>query len=119
MFFSHVLKTGAGLQETSHVQVSRKTRGMTFLPWRGWRRGNGLAHEYAGSEPPLRAALLSADHMAQHGKTLVGSHKLGLEHAPDRLLTWLTESVQDCTAIHAALRSPIEVSAAPSRLLCL
>ena len=30
--------------------------------------------------------------MEQHGKTLAGSHKLGLEHAPDRLLTRLAEN---------------------------
>ena len=69
------------------MKVSRKSRGTTFLSRRARRRGNGLASEYAGNELPLRAALLSADQMAQHGKTLAGLHQLGLERAPDRLLT--------------------------------
>ena len=69
------------------MKVIRKSRGTPLLSGRARRDGNGLAYEYAGNELPLRAALLSADQMVQHGKTLAGSHQLGLEGAPDRLLT--------------------------------
>jgi hypothetical protein len=35
--------------------------------------------------------------MDQHGKTLAGSHKLGLGRAPDRLLARLTDNEQTCS----------------------
>jgi hypothetical protein len=60
-FFGQVLKTGADLKEISHVRVSKKLWGTTLLRWRERRRGNDLTYEYADNEPPLRAALLSAD----------------------------------------------------------
>ena len=103
------------------MKVSRKIRGTTFLPWRGRRRGNGLAHEYAGNEPPLRAALLSADQMAQYGKTLAGSHTLGLEHAPDRLLTRLAENegvlLGACNLLTEALTADRRIAPAGEWLL--
>ncbi|MBI4839489.1 MAG: cyclic beta 1-2 glucan synthetase [candidate division NC10 bacterium] len=55
-------------------------------------RGNGMAQQYAGDEPPLRSELFSSDQMEQHGKTLAGSHTLGLGRAPDQLLTRLAEN---------------------------
>ena len=103
------------------MKVSRKMRGTTFLPWRGRRRGNGMAHEYASKEPPLRAALLSADQMAQHGKTLAGSHRLGLERAPDRLLTRLAENeavlIDACNLLTEALTADRRIAPAGEWLL--
>ncbi len=103
------------------MKVSRKIRGTTFLSWRARRRDNGLAHEYAGNEPPLRAALLSADQMAQHGKTLAGSHKLGLERAPDRLLTRLAENegvlIGACHLLTEALTADRRIAPAGEWLL--
>jgi hypothetical protein len=120
-FFGQVLKAGADLKETSHVKVSRKLWGTTFLRWRERRRGNGLTHEYAGNELPLRAALLSADQMAQYGKTLAGSHKLGLEHAPDRLLTRLAENegvlIGACNLLTKALTAGRRIAPAGEWLL--
>lgn len=52
----------------------------------------GLAQEYAGGEPPLRAELLSSDQMKRHGKALADMHKLSLGRASDRLLTRLAEN---------------------------
>jgi cyclic beta-1,2-glucan synthetase len=103
------------------VKVSRKFRGMTLLPWRGRRRSNALAHEYTGSEPPLRAALLSADQMAQYGKTLAGSHKLGLEQAPDWLLKRLAENegvlIGACNLLTTALTAERRIAPAGEWLL--
>jgi cyclic beta-1,2-glucan synthetase len=55
-------------------------------------RGNDLAQKYADDEHPLRAELFTSDQMKQHGKALADSHTLGLERAPDRLLTRLAEN---------------------------
>ena len=55
-------------------------------------RGNSQTQKCADTEPPLRSELFSSEQMEQHGKTLAGLHKLGLEHARDRLLTRLAEN---------------------------
>ena len=56
-----------------------------------FRRTN-LAQKYAGDKPPLRSELFSRDQMEQHGKLLAASHKLSPGHAPDQLLTRLSEN---------------------------
>ena len=55
-------------------------------------RGTNLAQKYAGDKPPLRSELFSRDQMEQHGKILAASHKLSPGHAPDQLLTRLSEN---------------------------
>ena len=55
-------------------------------------RGTDLAQKYAGDKPPLRSELFSRDQMEQHGKILAASHKLSPGHAPDQLLTRLSEN---------------------------
>ncbi|MGD0884353.1 MAG: glucoamylase family protein [Thermodesulfovibrionales bacterium] len=55
-------------------------------------RGTDLAQKYAGDKPPLRSELFSSDQMEQHGKTLAGLHKLRPGHAPDQLLSRLSEN---------------------------
>src|SRR5208337_5394233 len=55
-------------------------------------RGTDLAQKYAGDKAPLRSELFSRDQMEQHGKTLAASHKLSRGHAPDQLLTRLSEN---------------------------
>ena len=55
-------------------------------------RRDGPAQKYAGDKPPLRSELFSRDQMEQHGKTLAASHKLSPGHAPDRLLSRLSEN---------------------------
>ena len=103
------------------MKASRNIRGTTFLPWRARLRGNGLAHEYAGDEPPLRSELFSADQMEQHGKTLAGSHKLSLERAPDRLLTRLAENeavlIEACNLLTAAVTANRRIAPAGEWLL--
>jgi cyclic beta-1,2-glucan synthetase len=103
------------------VQVSKKIRDTMFLLWRGWWRSNGLAYDSASNEPPLRAALLSADQMAKYGKTLAGSHTLGLERAPDRLLTRLAENegilIGACHLLTEALTADRRITPAGEWLL--
>ena len=103
------------------MKVIRKLWGTTLLRWRERRRGNDLTYEYADNEPPLRAALLSADQMAQYGKTLADSHKLGLEHAPDRLLTRLAENegvlIGACNLLTKALAAGRRIAPAGEWLL--
>ncbi len=55
-------------------------------------QGNGPAHKYATSEPPLRSELFSTDQMKHHGKDLADSHKLSSGRPRDRLLTRLAEN---------------------------
>ncbi|MBI2456633.1 MAG: hypothetical protein HYV46_10940, partial [candidate division NC10 bacterium] len=74
------------------MKVSSKTLRETLLHLTARLRGDGLAQQYAGDEPPLRSELFSSDQMEQHGKTLAGSHTLGLGRAPDQLLTRLAEN---------------------------
>ena len=74
------------------MKISGKTmfRNWFHLP-ASWRR-NRRKPEYASDELPLRAELFSADQMERHGKTLAGSHRLGLRRAPDQLLARLAEN---------------------------
>jgi len=51
-----------------------------------------LSQEYAATEPPLRAELLSADQMERYGRTLAESHKLRPGRGPDQLLPRLAEN---------------------------
>jgi len=55
-------------------------------------RGNSKIQKFADTEPPLRSELFSSDQMEQHGKTLAGLHKLGMERARDRLLMRLADN---------------------------
>ena len=71
---------------SSHKIREPLLRLKSYLP------GRGHGPNHAGDEPPLRAELFSADQMEQHGKTLAGLHKLGLERARNRLLTRLDEN---------------------------
>ena len=51
-----------------------------------WRRSQ------PADELPLRSELFSADQMEQHGKALATAHKLGAEHARNKLLTRLAQN---------------------------
>lgn len=51
------------MKGTSHVKVSSKIIRRTLLHLRARFRGNGLAHKYAGDEPPLRSEVFSSDQM--------------------------------------------------------
>jgi cyclic beta-1,2-glucan synthetase len=74
------------------VSVSGKRIPRTLLHL--WMRlgRTGLAHEYAGDEPPLRSELFSSDQMKQHGKALAESHKLSSGRASGRLLRRLADN---------------------------
>ena len=53
------------------------------------RHKNAFAQMSAVSETPLRSELFSFSQMEEHGKILAGSHVLGEDRAPERLLTRL------------------------------
>ncbi|GAB4507746.1 MAG: glucoamylase family protein [Sulfuricaulis sp.] len=84
-------------------------------------RGNRSASEYSGDEPPLRSELFSSDQMDQHGKTLAGSHKLGLERTRDRLLARLAENesvlIGACKLLTAAVTANHQITPAGEWLL--
>ena len=74
------------------MKVSGKTILEILLHLKARLRGNGLAQQYAGDEPPLRAELFSSDQMEKHGKTLAGLHRAKVSRAPDQLLSRLGEN---------------------------
>ena len=74
------------------MKVSSKTILEKLPHLRTGLRGDDLAQKYAGTEPPLRSELFSRDQMEQHGKTLAGLHKLGVERARGQLLKRLDEN---------------------------
>src|SRR3989304_4650281 len=108
-------------KETSHLKVSSKTIHETFLHLMARLRGNGLAQQYAGDEPPLRSELFSSDQMEQHGRTLAGSHKVSLTRAPDQLLTRLAENegvlIGACNLLTAAVKANRRIAPAGEWLL--
>ena len=71
-------------------------------------RGNSRTQKCADNEPPLRSELFSSEQMEQHGKTLAGLHKLGLEHARDRLLTRLDENEGVLLGVRSLLTEAIK-----------
>ena len=74
------------------MTVSSKTIREIMSYVRAGFRGNGVAQQCVGDMPPLRAELFSSDQMEQHGKTLAGSHRVGVSRAPDRLLAGFAEN---------------------------
>ncbi|HSH69308.1 MAG TPA: glucoamylase family protein, partial [Deferrisomatales bacterium] len=78
-------------------------------------------HEQPVNESPLRAELLSAEQMRHHGETLAGTHTLGLERAPDRLLPRLDENegvlIGACTLLTEALTAERRIAPAGDWLL--
>ncbi|PTL37043.1 cyclic beta 1-2 glucan synthetase [Candidatus Methylomirabilis limnetica] len=109
------------MKGTSHVKIGSKTIRRTLLHLRAYLRGNALAHKYVGDEPPLRSELFSNDQMEQHGKTLAGSHTLGLGRAPDQLLPRLAENegvlVGACNLLTAAVKENRRIAPAGEWLL--
>lgn len=107
--------------ETSHLKVTSKTILGTLLQLRARLRGNDLAHEYAGDEPPLRSELFSSDQMEQHGKTLAAWHRVEVRRAPDQLLPRLAENegvlIGACNLLTAALKATRRIAPAGEWLL--
>src|SRR3989338_8742891 len=108
-------------KETSHLKVSSKTIHETLLHLMARLRGNGLAQQYAGDEPPLRSELFSSDQMEQRATPLAGSHTVGLGRAPDRLLTRLAENdgvlIGACNLLTAAVTANRRIAPAGEWLL--
>ena len=74
------------------MKMSSETVRGTLFHWFAYLRRTGPLKEVAGEEPPLRAELFSSDQMKLHGEALANSHKLGLGHASNRLLSRLMEN---------------------------
>jgi hypothetical protein len=108
-------------KETSNLQVSSRTILKTLLHWGARLRGNDLAQNFAGTEPPLRSELFSSDQMKQHGKALADSHKLGWGGAPDQLLTRLAENegvlIETCNLLTTAVKANRRIAPAGEWLL--
>ncbi len=68
------------------------TVGGNLRKWIARLRGNSLADRVLADDPPLRAELLSADQMKQHGRALAATHELARRWAPDRLLARLADN---------------------------
>ena len=90
------------------MKVSSNTIRGTLLHLWARLRGSALAQQYAGDELPLRSELFSSDQMEQHGKTLAGSHTLGLGRAPDQLLPRLAENEAVLTGVRNLLTEAIK-----------
>ncbi|MFA6478397.1 MAG: glucoamylase family protein [Victivallaceae bacterium] len=90
------------------MKVSCKTvRGIFFRMWS--RPGGSVpAQKYANDELPLRAELLSADQMEQHGKVLAGTHQLMPEYPRDLLLTRLSGNESLLLEVHNLLTGDVK-----------
>ena len=95
--------------------------GATLLRWLTRLRGSSLADRTVPDDPPLRAELLSADQMKQHGRSLAGSHELARRWAPDRLLARLADNerslIEACKLLTAALAADRRIVPAGEWLL--
>ena len=70
--------------------------------------GSDPAQKYANDELPLRAELLSADQMEQHGKVLAGTHQLMPEYPRDLLLTRLSDNERLLLEVHNLLTGDVK-----------
>ncbi|HEY5285431.1 MAG TPA: cyclic beta 1-2 glucan synthetase, partial [Polyangia bacterium] len=84
-------------------------------------RGSVLASGNLADEPPLRAELLSAEQMQQHGKALAATHALARRWVPDRLLSRLADNekvlIEACRLLTAALEADRRIVPAGEWLL--
>jgi cyclic beta-1,2-glucan synthetase len=89
------------------------------LAWQSSPMARGAGN--GDDEAPLRAELLSADQMEQHGRILAGAHKLGVKRAPDQLLARLADNeavlVRASTLLTRVLRENRRITPAGEWLL--
>jgi cellobiose phosphorylase len=101
--------------------MTRKTAGKMLFSWMGRLGGGVLATGNVANEPPLRAELLSADQMKQHGQSLASAHVLARRWAPDRLLSRLADNekvlIEACRLLTAALEADRRIDPAGEWLL--
>jgi cyclic beta-1,2-glucan synthetase len=90
------------------LKVSNKIMLRSLPHLRTIFRGTDLAQKYNGDKPPLRSELFSKDQMEQHGKTLAASHKLSPGHAPDQLLSRLSENEGVLISARALLANAVK-----------
>ena len=69
--------------------------------------GNDPLRDSSRTEQPLRAELLSADQMEQHGKILAGMHELKSGRPRDRLLGRLDENERFLLEVHHLLTEDV------------
>ncbi len=71
--------------------------------------GEGFSKKYNNGKPPLRSELFNADQMEVHGRSLAGSHKLGLQTMPDQqLLKRLSENEIVLLEVHNLLTESVK-----------
>src|SRR4051794_22555 len=84
--------------------LARESLSNSFHKWRV--RFQAATPSRVADEPPLRAELLSAEQMEQHGRLLAQSHHLNRARASDRLLGRLAQNeaalVKTCDLLIAA-----------------
>ena len=92
-----------------------------LLQWGAGLGSIGLTQVFAADEQPLRAELLSAEQMEQHGKTLASAHRLASGRAPARLLTRLAANedvlIEVCNLLTADVTANRRITPAAEWLL--
>ncbi|MDD5598080.1 MAG: hypothetical protein PHV82_09050, partial [Victivallaceae bacterium] len=75
-----------------------------------WRRGrdSGPMHKYGSVDLPLSSELFNFDQMAQHGKTLAGTHRLKTGHPGNLLLVRLAENESILLEVHHLLSEDVK-----------
>jgi cyclic beta-1,2-glucan synthetase len=99
----------------------RRTIRATLVSSMAQLRGNVLSGGKVAIEAPLRAELLSAEQMKQHGSALATTHELARRWAPDRLLARLAENerilIEACRLLTEALAADRRIVPAGEWLL--
>ena len=72
--------------------MSRRSLSAALARWRASRRRNAEWSKKLGSEPALRAELLSLDQMERQGRNLAARHRITRAKAPDLLLARLDDN---------------------------
>jgi cyclic beta-1,2-glucan synthetase len=108
-------------KEIRKLMLRGKKKFRTLFDLRARFGRTGLAHEFAGDEPPLRSELFSREQMKRHGKVLADSHKLSSARSSDRLLTRLADNegvlIGVCNLLTAAVKANRRIPPAGEWLL--
>ena len=103
------------------MKANTETIFQRLLQWGAGLGSIGLTQVFAADEQPLRAELLSAEQMEQHGKTLASAHRLASGRAPARLLTRLAANedvlIEVCNLLTADVTANRRITPAAEWLL--
>jgi cyclic beta-1,2-glucan synthetase len=111
----------ARVKETRHLKAIGRTVRDALRDWGARLRRGPPVPQRAENEPPLRAELLSAGQMEQHGRFLAGAHRLSVKPGRDRLLARLAANeamlVGVCGLLTAAVKANRRIAPAGEWLL--